>query len=102
RGAHPRGMAVDVILGDENGEEVDMGTPFDHLPPDRSYNPSARDCTDFDPRILQNRKMLEDSLLDAARELRAEIVPLGGEWWDFRLPNDHYNAFAPIEDAQLP
>ena len=35
-GGHPRGMAVDIILVDKNGTEIDMGTRFDFLTEDRN------------------------------------------------------------------
>jgi D-alanyl-D-alanine dipeptidase len=107
-GGHPRGMAVDIILVDKNGEEIDMGTRFDYLTEDRSNNPAARNYTQFgdDParnmRILYHRRVLEEAMVDAAKEVGRELLPLPQEWWDFRFPKSYSETFAPIRDADLP
>lgn len=102
KGGHPRGMAVDIILLTEAGEQVDMGTAFDHLTTDHANNPAARNYTNFPPAILEHRKMLEDAMMDAARELGHALLPLPQEWWDFRFMPDHSNKYAPVSDANLP
>jgi D-alanyl-D-alanine dipeptidase len=101
-GGHPRGMAVDIILVDKNGEEIDMGTPFDYLTEDRANNPAARDYTKFSKAILDHRKVLEDSMMQAAADAKRELLPLPQEWWDFRFPKSYSETFAPIRDADLP
>lgn len=102
RGGHPRGMAIDIILVTENGDVVDMGTPFDYFTRDRSINPAARDYRDFPPQVLDNRKLLEDCMMTAAAEEGHELLPLPQEWWDFRFPYAYSNLFEPISDAALP
>jgi D-alanyl-D-alanine dipeptidase len=102
RGGHPRGMAVDIVLVDQNGEEIDMGVPFDYLTEDRSNNPAARNYTGFSATILSNRRVLEESMMQAAQEAGREMVPLPQEWWDFRFPHSYTSLFAPIHDADLP
>ena len=108
RGGHPRGMAVDIILIDKNGDEVDMGTPFDFLTEDRGNNPAARNYTRFgddetrNQRILYHRRVLEESMMQAATEAGRPLLPLPQEWWDFRFPYDYSNLYAPIYDAALP
>jgi len=102
RGGHPRGMAVDIVLVDQNGEEIDMGVPFDYLTEDRSNNPAARNYTGFSDAVLSRRRVLEDSMLQAAQEAGRELVPLPQEWWDFRFPHAYTSLFAPLRDADLP
>jgi D-alanyl-D-alanine dipeptidase len=101
-GGHPRGMAVDIILVDVDGEEVDMGTPFDFLTTDRENNPAARDYKNLSADILKHRKLLEDCMRDAAKAAGRELLPLPQEWWDFRFPYSYSNQFEPIRDANLP
>jgi len=101
-GGHPRGMAVDIILVDKNGDEIDMGTRFDYLTEDRANNPAARDYTRFSPVVLNNRKILEDAMMQAAAEAGRELLPLPQEWWDFRFPKSYSEQFEPIRDADLP
>ena len=102
KGGHPRGMAIDIILLTENGEQVDMGTPFDYLTTDRSNNPAARNHTGFSATVLNNRKILEDAMVQAATENGREILPLPQEWWDFRFMPVYANTFEPVSDAALP
>ncbi|MFH1158852.1 MAG: M15 family metallopeptidase [Pseudomonadota bacterium] len=107
-GGHPRGMAVDIILVDGNGKEIDMGTRFDYLTEDRANNPAARGTTRFgddesrNRRILANRRVLEESMMQAAAAAGRKILPLPEEWWDFRFPPGHYNLYEPLRDADLP
>ncbi|MBU6476000.1 MAG: D-Ala-D-Ala dipeptidase [Alphaproteobacteria bacterium] len=107
-GGHPRGMAADIVLVDENGDEIDMGTRFDFLTEDRANNPAARNYTRFsddearNQRILYHRRVLEEAMMDAAKSLGRELLPLPQEWWDFRFPYAYTNTFAPVRDAGLP
>lgn len=101
-GGHPRGMAVDIILVDKNGDEIDMGTRFDYLTEDRNNNPAARDYMKFSQTVLDNRKVLEGSMMQAAAAAGRELLPLPQEWWDFRFPKSYSEQFDPIRDADLP
>lgn len=101
-GGHPRGMAVDIVLIDQNGDEIDMGTPFDFLTEDRNNNPAARNYAKLSKSVLDNRKILEDSMMQAAAEMKRELLPLPQEWWDFRFPKSYSEQFAPMSDALLP
>ena len=97
QGAHPRGMAVDVSVCTSNGDTIDMGTPFDCM-----TTQSARDCSDHPAAILNNRRILEQHFLDAAKALSLPLLPLPSEWWDFRFPADYYNNFKALEESDLP
>lgn len=101
-GGHPRGMAVDIILLNQQGEKIDMGTPFDFFSIDPEMNPAARDFMDFPQHILDNRGLLENAMIKAATLLNQEIIPLPEEWWDFRFPPAMYNQYDPLSDADLP
>ena len=106
-GGHPRGMAVDIILVDGNGEEIDMGTRFDSMTEERTNNPAARNYIHFsddearNKRILANRSVLEESMMQAAAEAGRELLPYPEEWWDFRFPPSHSDLFDPIRDVDL-
>jgi len=69
-GAHPRAMAIDVCVLDNDGNEIDMGTPFDHLD-----HESARDYIHFPEQILRNRKNLEDAFTQSAETLKFPFLP---------------------------
>lgn len=104
-GGHPRAMAVDLAPEDEaTGMAIDMGTLFDAMPTADNpiYNPAARDFTDLPEDVLNNRKKLERAMTDAAKELDLPIFLLPSEWWDFRMPREIYDRYAPLSDATLP
>lgn len=96
-GAHPRGMAIDVSVLDENRRPVDMGTVFDDMVPE-----SARSFMGFDPDILANRRQLEQAFLIAAARLGLPLLGLPSEWWDYRIPADLHKAYTPLSDNDLP
>lgn len=102
KGGHPRGMAVDIILLDANGDEVDMGTRFDYLTPDPARNPAARSFRDLPQDVLDRRQLLEDCMMQAAAQHDLPLLPLPQEWWDFRFPLDLYGLYAPVNDADMP
>lgn len=69
---HSRGAAVDLTLVDEQGNELDMGTPYDFF-----GREAHSDNMSLDPKILENRKLLRETL---------EAVGFRGirtEWWHF-------------------
>lgn len=96
-GAHPRGMAIDVCVLDNQGNTIDMGTVFDEM-----TDQSARNYKDFSDEIVSNRITLENAFLDSAKELNLNILPLPSEWWDFRFPSEVYGDYAPLHDSDLP
>lgn len=100
-GAHPRAMAVDIMLESANGMVLDMGTAFDHWTLDPKDNPADRKYPHA-AEILNNRNMLNDFMTDAAAHFGREIYLLPSEWWDFRFKPEIYNQYAPLSDADLP
>ncbi len=101
-GGHPRGMAVDIVLRTASGNLVDMGTEFDHFDEDPAKNPADRSFTDLAETVLENRRLLQESMCRAGDELGHEIWPLPTEWWDFRFPRHTTDAYAPLSDRDLP
>ena len=104
-GGHPRGMAVDVTLYDqETGVELDMGTPFDCFPEDKDAGiwPAHRDYMDLSAAVKANRARLDDYMLRGAAFCGETLLPLPAEWWDFRFYPEETSLYAPISDADLP
>lgn len=103
-GAHPRGMAIDLSLLDAGGAPLDMGTAFDHLAENSSpaHNPAHREYDGISNEAKANRALLTDAMVSAAAALDTPLLPLPQEWWDFRLPADIYDTYAPLSDADLP
>lgn len=96
-GAHPRGMAIDVGMLDSNGDQIDMGTPFDDMDK-KSY----RSYDGFAPKILQNRLTLENAFMKSANLLGHDFLPLPSEWWDYRFPAETYRKYEALSDKNLP
>ena len=103
-GGHPRGMAIDIGLVDAKGTLVDMGTPFDFLAsnPAAEHNMAHRDYPHLSQQIRENRAVLTGAMQSAAHALGIPLLPLPQEWWDFRLPAEIYDGYAPLRERDLP
>lgn len=103
-GGHPRGMAIDIALETPQGELLDMGTAFDFLAANShlNHNPAHRAFKGHSAAIMQNREILDKYMLEAAKELGIKLLPLPQEWWDYRLPPEVFNQYAPLADSDLP
>lgn len=80
---HSFGMAVDVTIADENGVELDMGTPFDDL--SENSHPALEDS-------LRRRGVLSDQHIRNRELLRSAMraggwVGINSEWWHFDCGN---------------
>jgi len=73
---HATGGAIDLTLVDSTGMELNMGTCFDYFGPEAS--PDYKDLT---TEILNNRKLLHDSMLVE------DFTPDIDEWWHFDFGN---------------
>lgn len=84
---HNRGVAVDVTIVDLSGNELDMGTKFDHF--GKEAWPSYRNFSDT---ILKNRDLLSQTMLKVGfRNSRSE-------WWHYSLKGVNFK----VEDLPLP
>lgn len=105
KGAHPRGMAIDISVRDEKGILLDMGTAVDALPEggaDRENNPAHREYVHLTEDVRKNRDILTHALTDAAMMMGRPMRPLPSEWWDYRFPDDIYMRYAPLADEDVP
>ena len=69
---HSRGLAVDITIVDKNGNELDMGTPFD------TFSEKAHSTYQNLPNnVLGNRKLLRGALEDVG------FKGIRTEWWHF-------------------
>ncbi len=73
---HTRGVAVDVTLVDQAGQDLDMGTGFDDM-----REQSHHDCDDVSQTAQRHRYLLLGIMLQAG----FESIPT--EWWHYQLPN---------------
>jgi D-alanyl-D-alanine dipeptidase len=104
-GGHPRGMAVDVTLLDPlTRTELDMGTPFDCFPEDKTAGiwPAHREYKDLPQACLDNRARLDGYMLGAAAECAEKLLALRAEWWDYRFYPEESSQYEPLSDLDLP
>jgi D-alanyl-D-alanine dipeptidase len=69
---HNRGAAVDITLIDAEGNELDMGTPYDDFTERTSF--ASKDVSE---KAYTNRKLLRDVMIQFG------FLPLETEWWHF-------------------
>ena len=72
---HTRGTAVDLTLVDTKGNELDMGTDFDHM-----TTLSHHFSDQVSPQAQANRNLLLDIMEQAG------FQHLPNEWWHYELP----------------
>lgn len=107
RGAHPRGMAIDLTLCAPDGAALDMGTAFDAMPengagPGPDTNKAHRETPHIGAAARGNRARLTAYMMDGAMRSAQFLMPLAQEWWDYRLMPMVYDRYAPLSDADLP
>ena len=71
---HTRGVAIDLTLVDGNGQELDMGTPFDDLTP-QSHHGAAN----ISPTVAGNRYLLLGIMMSAGWDF------FQNEWWHYQV-----------------
>lgn len=71
---HNRGGAVDLTIVDSQGNELDMGTPFDHFGPE-----SAHDYPQLSEQVKENRRLLRKIMG------RHKFKTFDSEWWHYNL-----------------
>lgn len=79
---HNRGVAVDLTIVDQNGKELDMGTPFDYFGK-KAYH-SYKKLPDT---VLKNRLLLKKLMQ------KHKLEPIKSEWWHYSYRQKEY----PVE-----
>jgi D-alanyl-D-alanine dipeptidase len=84
---HSRGVAIDLTLLDQNGNELDMGTAFDAFTP-LSHHGAA----DISAQAKQNRLILLGIMTSAGYDFYRN------EWWHYQLFNSR--TYPLLSDAE--
>lgn len=71
---HTRGVAIDLTLVDENGQELDMGTPFDDFTPQSHHGAAS-----ISPKTAANRYLLLGIMMSAGWDF------FQNEWWHYQV-----------------
>lgn len=87
---HNRGLSIDLTLIDSSGNELDMGTPFDHFSDTAHHSFSQLPAT-----VIHNRKLLRETLE------RYGFKALETEWWHYSWPNDREYDVLDIPPSKL-
>ena len=92
---HPRGIAVDAVLADENGEKIPL--PSSSI----KYQPEQRnpDFDDFAGTPEEQQKKTNRNFLRTLM-LCAGISPINKEWFHFQLPESEKYSAISVEEAQ--
>lgn len=83
---HNRGLAVDLTLVDQNGKELNMGTPYDFFGKE-----AHTDNTNLPAAVLENRRLLKQAMTAQG------FSGIRTEWWHFSI-----NDSAPLSDWEWP
>lgn len=86
---HNYGLALDLSILDENGQELDMGTPFDSFQPlaQPQLQPEFEAQGILKTEQIANRKLLRETMSSAG------FTQLPTEWWHFdALPREQIRA----------
>lgn len=75
---HNRGGAVDITLVDSNGNELNMGTPFDFFGIEASH-----DYKNISPKVKSNRKLLRKVMVQSG------FTIFESEWWHYNLKDSN-------------
>ncbi|MDE5667970.1 MAG: D-alanyl-D-alanine dipeptidase, partial [Duncaniella sp.] len=80
-GLNNYGVAVDVTIADENGNELDMGTPVDHLGVEANIDRELQLVKTgvISENARQNRLLLRKVMKNAG------FSTIRTEWWHFNL-----------------
>ncbi len=73
---HNKGGAVDITLVDLNGNELDMGTAYDHFGEEAHHA-----YTNFSDEVLANRKLLRETME------KHGFWTIRTEWWHYNYKN---------------
>ncbi|MDX2073072.1 MAG: hypothetical protein SFX19_01750 [Alphaproteobacteria bacterium] len=97
KSAHNKGLAVDSMMEDADGREVEMGGHFDHL--DMKTNMRFYDGDKISPLAKKNRLIREAAFLHSALTQGLLIAPLRSEFWDDRPPEDRSDLWRVLDSA---
>jgi len=76
---HNRGVAVDLTIIDQNGKELDMGTPYDYFGK-KAYHTYNK----LPDTVLKNRLFLKKIML------KNNLEPIKSEWWHYSYRKKTY------------
>lgn len=95
--AHNKALAVDSMMEDAEGLEVDMGAHFDHT--DMVINSRVYAGNTISAEAKKNRLIREAAFLRSAFTQGLLVAPLRSEFWDDRLPENRADLWRVLDSA---
>ncbi|KAA6396252.1 MAG: putative D-alanyl-D-alanine dipeptidase [Streblomastix strix] len=97
-GAHPRGMAVDILPIDAITDQfLDMGSVYDEF-----SSRSSRNYEQLSDEQKMNRNKLDSVMRESAQRNNIKLFELPSEWWHYNLEESFYSKYKPVSDDDLP
>jgi len=93
--SHNKGMAIDSMMMDKSGREVDVGAHFDHL----DMAVGSRLCETISDTAKRNRTLRETAFLRAGFANGIIMAPLRSEFWHDQLPENREDLWRVLESA---
>ncbi len=95
--AHNKGLAVDSMMMNDFGRDIDMGGHFDHL--DMTTNSRLYSGDGISAAAKKHRIIREAAFLRSALTQGLLIAPLRTEFWDDRLPENRQDLWRVLDSA---
>lgn len=92
---HPRGIACDCVLADENGNKLPFPSSSIKVNPEQRSPDFA-----FDEQTAENEEKIRNRNLLRTLMLCAGISPINKEWFHFQLPNTEDYELISVQEAQ--
>lgn len=92
---HPRGIACDCVLADEDGNKLSLPSSSIKINPEQR-NPDF----EFAEQIAENVEKIRNRNLLRTLMLCAGISPINKEWFHFQLPNTEDYELISVEEAK--
>lgn len=97
RSSHNKGMAIDSMMEDRNGNEIDVGGHFDHL--DMEVNSRLYHGPKLSEAAQRNRLIREAAFQRAALSQGMLLAPLRSEFWHDQTPENREDLWRVLESV---
>lgn len=95
RSSHNKGMAIDSMMMDASGQEIDVGAHFDHL----DMEVDSRLCETISHTARRNRMVRETAFMRAGFANGVIMAPLRSEFWHDQLPENREDLWRVLDSA---
>jgi len=97
RSSHNKAMAIDSMMSDSSGQEVDVGGHFDH--PNMEMNSRAYAGDKISEAAKKNRLIRESAFMRAALLRGYLLAPLRSEFWHDQTPENREDLWRVLDST---